>query len=124
MAPSWMPNAVGVGVAKIVDPSRHSKGNVWRLEYLQAVIAYDTPTPMMFLASGAPVKTGDLPPVEHLKGVQVRLNRLGFDAGPANGVFTDKCKTSVRAFQRSHGLRPDGIPGPRTQGKLKQAYGS
>jgi hypothetical protein len=42
--------------------------------------------------------------------------RIGFDPGPIDGI--KGTKAAVRAFQRLHGLKPDGIPGPRTLAEL------
>ncbi len=65
------------------------------------------------------------PPVEYLTGVRERLKRLGFYSGPINGPFDPVTKSAVQSFQRAHPpLLRDGIPGPKTQARLKQVYGS
>ena len=49
---------------------------------------------------------------------QSRLARIGLYKGPANGIFNAELETAVIQFQRSIGLKPDGIPGPTTGKKL------
>ena len=45
--------------------------------------------------------------------LQDALNRLGFDAGPADGEFGARTAVAVRTFQSSLGLRPTGVPTAR-----------
>lgn len=70
-----------------------------------------------------PLLIGHLDPVEHLTGVQARLNNLGFDCGPVDGINGPRTRGAVKAFQEEHKLTVDGIPGPQTQGKLKEVHG-
>ena len=51
---------------------------------------------------------------QEIKIIQQALNKLGFDAGKADGWFGKKTATAVRAFQKSKGLKVDGDPGPNT----------
>lgn len=46
--------------------------------------------------------------------VQDKLNRLGFDAGPADGIAGPRTIRAVKDFQVRHGLTPDGVIGPNT----------
>ena len=46
--------------------------------------------------------------------LQAILNRLGFNAGTVDGVFGSRTENAVIRFQRSAGLSPDGVVGPRT----------
>lgn len=48
-------------------------------------------------------------------GVQVALYRHGHYKGPIDGIAGPETKRAIRAFQRSQGLKPDGIPGRRTR---------
>ena len=46
--------------------------------------------------------------------LQSVLNRLGFNTGTVDGVFGTRTQNGVIRFQRSVGLTPDGIAGPKT----------
>jgi N-acetylmuramoyl-L-alanine amidase len=69
------------------------------------------------------VKIGHLDPADEISGVQARLNNLGFDCGPVDGINGPNTEAAVRSFQRKHGLTVDGIAGPQTQSKLQEVYG-
>lgn len=49
-----------------------------------------------------------------VKRLQERLNASGFDVGSADGKFGPRTQAAVRDFQRSQGLRADGVVGRRT----------
>lgn len=51
--------------------------------------------------------------------LQVKLNLLGFNAGPERGVHDEEVERAVLDFQRNAGLNVDGIVGPVTLGKLE-----
>jgi membrane-bound lytic murein transglycosylase B len=53
-------------------------------------------------------------PLSHaeIKQMQKRLNRLGFDAGHADGLAGPRTKAALRAFQKAHAMPPDGYPTP------------
>jgi N-acetylmuramoyl-L-alanine amidase len=46
--------------------------------------------------------------------LQVKLNLLGFNAGPERGVFDDEVEHAIIEFQRNAGLPADGIVGENT----------
>ena len=50
--------------------------------------------------------------------LQVKLNLLGFNAGPERGIFDDDVESAVIDFQRNAGLPVDGIVGEDTLLKL------
>ncbi len=50
--------------------------------------------------------------------VQQRLIDLGFLRGSADGKFGPATQTALKAFQRSRGLKADGVAGPLTRAKL------
>ena len=57
---------------------------------------------------------------DDVTGLQDRLLELGYDAGPADGVFGPGTETGLRAFQRDYGLIADGTCGPATLRALRQ----
>jgi Putative peptidoglycan binding domain/LysM domain len=68
------------------------------------------------------LKLGHLDPVDALTGVQARLNNLGYDCGPVDGINGPRTKRAVKAFQKEYGLDVDGIPGPKTQAALNKEH--
>jgi hypothetical protein len=54
----------------------------------------------------------------NIADIQRRLVELGFDAGPADGIAGRRTKAAIRAAQRWHGLKADGIVGPLTKAAL------
>ena len=60
---------------------------------------------------------------ETVAGIQSRLNNLGYEAGPVDGVIGAKTKTATRNFQNAHQLTVDGDPGPKTSQKLQDIHG-
>ena len=56
---------------------------------------------------------------ESVRALQERLNASGFDAGTADGRFGPRTERAVRDYQRSVGLRADGVVGRRTFTALK-----
>ena len=58
---------------------------------------------------GAPVRTA-----------QERLAAIGFDPGPADGIYGARTKAAAAAWQRTVGLVADGIIGPASWPKLME----
>lgn len=54
------------------------------------------------------------------KQIQRTLKRAGYYMGPIDGKIGKRTKKAIRKFQREHGLRPDGVVGPRTAERLKK----
>ena len=55
----------------------------------------------------------------HVSGVSVMdlqqaLTKAGFDPGAVDGKMGKKTKTAIKAFQRAHGLKADGVIGEKT----------
>jgi peptidoglycan hydrolase-like protein with peptidoglycan-binding domain len=55
-----------------------------------------------------------------VRELQRRLNRLGYRAGPVDGLFGPRTERATRRFQRRHGLRVDAVAGPRTLRSLRR----
>ena len=58
---------------------------------------------------------------DDVKTLQSMLNVLGFDCGAVDGIFGDKTRAGVKAFQQANGLAVDGIVGPLTRAALLAA---
>ena len=56
-----------------------------------------------------------------VKDVQNKLNKLGYSAGSADGVYGNNTKNAVKKFQKAVGLTADGIAGTATLKKLNEA---
>lgn len=54
---------------------------------------------LLFLGEEIQLNFGGLDPITRLKGVQQRLNNLGFKAGPVDGIVGPKTRRAVAAFQ-------------------------
>jgi lysozyme len=55
----------------------------------------------------------------NFREAQAALLSLGFNPGPVDGNAGQKTKAALIAFQRSVGLYPDGILGPKTTAALR-----
>jgi N-acetylmuramoyl-L-alanine amidase len=51
--------------------------------------------------------------------VQRRLDELGFDCGPVDGIFSPSLEVAVTEFQRNTGLNVDGIVGDTSWERLR-----
>lgn len=51
---------------------------------------------------------------QNARRLQEELNELGFDAGPADGIFGPRTERAVMAFQADKGLSIDGVVGNET----------
>lgn len=70
------------------------------------------------------IKLGHLDPVDTPSGAQARLSNLGFYTGPIDGRHSTQVATALKAFQRAHKLKEDGINNAATQSKLVEEHGS
>jgi N-acetylmuramoyl-L-alanine amidase len=57
---------------------------------------------------------------DDVRDLQHRLNQLGFDAGPEDGIFGPLLRAAVEEFQRNVGIDVDGVAGPETVGALRR----
>lgn len=56
-------------------------------------------------------------------GIQARLQNLGYDPGPIDGVFGPRTSAAVKAFQEANGLDPTGTIDENFLSALERAYG-
>lgn len=70
---------------------------------------------MLFLTR--PLLRGD-----DVRDLQLRLSRLGFDAGFADGLFGPSTRAALVAFQSEVALEADGILGPATVDQLVRLH--
>ncbi|MGB3511138.1 MAG: peptidoglycan-binding protein [Microcoleaceae cyanobacterium] len=49
-----------------------------------------------------------------VKTLQVRLETIGFDPGPIDGIFGIKTIRAVKEFQQAKGIKPDGVVDKKT----------
>jgi N-acetylmuramoyl-L-alanine amidase len=52
--------------------------------------------------------------------LQRRLDDLGFDCGPVDGIFSPQLEVAVTEFQRNAGLNVDGIVGETTVDRIRR----
>jgi peptidoglycan hydrolase-like protein with peptidoglycan-binding domain len=57
-----------------------------------------------------------------MTGVQARLNNLGYNTGPVDGIQGPRTTEAIREFQEKYGLKVDGVVGPITRGKLVEVH--
>lgn len=55
---------------------------------------------------------------EEVRQIQTKLKNLGYLQGNVDGIYGNQTKEAVTAFQRDHGLSPDGIAGEKTLAAL------
>jgi hypothetical protein len=67
------------------------------------------------------LRAGDRGPA--VEALQETLDGLGFDPGPADGVYGPLTATAVRRFQRDAGLEVDGVAGTVTKKALFGDFG-
>lgn len=51
---------------------------------------------------------------DEVRQIQTKLKEKGYDPGAVDGIFGEKTRKAVLAFQRDYGLTQDGIAGPNT----------
>ncbi|MBX7266576.1 peptidoglycan-binding protein [Micromonospora sp. Llam7] len=55
-----------------------------------------------------------------VRDLQQRLDELGYWTGKSDGVFGNLTEQAVYAVQKTAGLRPDGVVGPKTRAALAE----
>ncbi len=94
---------------RLLDADGVVEDNTWA-ELVEA--GYEVGERLLYLR--VPPMRGD--DVLYLQG---RLDELGFDSGPVDGIFTPAVEEAVTEFQRNAGLIVDGIVGETTYDRLK-----
>ena len=69
------------------------------------------------------LRLGAIDPPTVMTGLQARLNNLGYNTGPVDGVQGPRTTEAIRDFQNRYGLKVDGVVGPITRGKLVEVHG-
>ena len=59
-----------------------------------------------------------LPSIDDPSGVQARLLRAGYNAGPITGAWNDKTRRALLRFQVERALEPTGELDPPTKARL------
>lgn len=76
-------------------------------------------------AQEATLQIGHLDPVSETRGVQQRLNNLGFDCGAEDGDAAERTQAALRAFQATTGGDPpSGTACPQTLAALTDLHRS
>jgi len=69
------------------------------------------------------LQLGALDPETTITGVQARLNNLGYNTGPLDGIKGHRTTDAIKEFQTKYELEVDGIVGPITRAKLVKVHG-
>ncbi len=70
------------------------------------------------------LQIGYLDPITTVSGVQKRLNNLGWECGPEDGVLGPKTREAIARFQQHAGLTVTGELDERMRQKLVEIHGS
>jgi murein L,D-transpeptidase YcbB/YkuD len=73
-------------------------------------------------AGGSPTSAPAVPGLSThtVMRIQRKLKNLGFFKGPVTGFYGPLTTAAVKRFQRSSGLRPDGVWGPKSARALRR----
>lgn len=66
---------------------------------------------------------GGIDPIESISGIQGRLNNLGFDCGPVDGICGPRTQAALGDYQRRRLLEITGMPDDATRKQLQSDYG-
>lgn len=77
---------------------------------------------LRFLGEEYRLEFGGLDPVSRIKGVQQRLNNLGYPAGPIDGIVGRKTRAALRAFQAAQKLDATGKIDDPTRKRLLELH--
>jgi hypothetical protein len=68
------------------------------------------------------LRIGNLDPGTETSGVQGRLNNLGFDPGPVDGLENPRTRAAIRSFQMRCGLKDSGVMDEATRDRLRNMH--
>lgn len=78
---------------------------------------------LVFMGQETVLKFGVLDPVSRIKGIQQRLNNLGFNPGPIDGIIGPRTRQAIRRFQQSQkDLKHTGRINDDTRKRLLQVH--
>jgi hypothetical protein len=69
------------------------------------------------------LEIGSLEPHEETRGMQARLNNLGYFCGKVDGVVGPKTRAAVRAFKKINGLGDNDTIDDATKNGIRDVYG-
>lgn len=104
------------------------RGNLDNDGWLRVSIPADTQEAVIELGEESEreefaIRIGHLDPVDEIRGVQQRLNNMGFFYGAENDQLTEEMQGALCAFQAKHGLEESGELDDATKSKLVEIYG-
>jgi len=70
-----------------------------------------------------PIRFGYIDPINSITGVQARLNNLGYDCGPVDGILGERTRGALQAFQKHSGIEESREIDQMTLDALHEAYG-
>jgi Putative peptidoglycan binding domain/LysM domain len=77
---------------------------------------------LRFLGEEYQLDFGGLDPVSRVKGIQQRLNNLGYPAGPIDGIVGKKTRAALRTFQAAQKLDATGKIDDPTRKRLLELH--
>jgi len=84
------------------------QGQALRVVIAEAVRAIAEKTPQRYFKYGGGGGSPSRPVNKKVHNVQAKLNALGFDAGPTDGIMGPSTRGAITAFQSSQGLKETG----------------
>ena len=113
---------------RLIIEGRDLRGNLDNEGRLEVQIPADAHQAVLMLGERGEEKIalriGNLDPVEEARGVQQRLNNLGFYCGAEEDRLTAGAETALKLFQSKHGLEPTGRIDDATKNRLQEVHGS
>ena len=93
---------------------------------IEQTIPADVQAAQLFIGDddvGMDIQIGAIDPIDEISGVQARLENLGFDTGPIDGVLGPLTEAALRSFQFSASLEESGQADDPTRQALLAAHG-